>query len=346
MGAVRATQTWAATPRPARLLALAGYLLALLCYVRFVGLPKQTLVGFVWIWLATVAWNARAPWRAHVAFPRDWWPALVVLTLYVYSRGVADQLGFTTVHVREPIEVDRWIFGGTLPTVWLQRHLCGDPCVSTMSPQWYDVALTTVYYSFFFVPVLVASVLWLRNRPAWVDFMRRYLSLNLLGLVVYVTYPMAPPWMAVERGLVPAGVDRITSRGWYDLGETGVHQSVSTLTNQVAAMPSLHAAVALLAAAYGVGRLRSPWRWLLLLYPLAMGVALVYYAEHYVVDVLAGYAATGIVLVGWAVWERGRDPAAPSSTGRRARVRPVPVPVLPPPRAHPRDSQVPAPRTA
>jgi membrane-associated phospholipid phosphatase len=69
-------------------------------------------------------------------------------------------------------------------------------------------------------------------------------------------------------------------------------------------MPSLHAATALFVAVYGISRLRSQWRWLLLLYPFVMSFMLVYYAEHYVVDILAGFAATGLVLWGCAVWER------------------------------------------
>lgn len=311
-----------ATPRRVRVLSLTAYVVALAVWVAVIGLPKQTLSAFLWIWLAIIAWNIRAPWRNHLAFPRDWWPVLAVLTLYLYSRGVADELGFVTVHVTEPITADRKLFGGTLPTEYLQAQLCGVPCDHTSPPAWYDVVLTTVYYSFFFVPIVTASVLWVRNRASWVAFMRRYLTLYLLALAVYVVYPMAPPWMAARDGFVSADVDRIASRGWYDLGEVGVHQTLSAVTNQVAAMPSLHAAVALLVAVYGITRLRSWWRWLLLLYPLAMGFMLVYYAEHYVVDVLAGFVAVGLALWGSAAWERWRSSeraraADPDAAGAR-----------------------------
>jgi membrane-associated phospholipid phosphatase len=163
-----------------------------------------------------------------------------------------------------------------------------------------------VYYSFFFVPLIMAATLWVRNRTAWVAFMRRYLTLYLLALVVYVVYPMAPPWMASRDGVVSADIDRLASRGWYDLGEVGIHQTMSAVTNQVAAMPSLHAGVALLVALYAMSRSRSPWRWLLLLYPLAMGFLLVYYAEHYVVDIAAGFLVAGLTMWGCAVWERWR----------------------------------------
>jgi hypothetical protein len=37
-----------------------------------------------------------------------------------------------------------------------------------------------------------------------------------------------------------------------------------------------------------------------------MGFVLVYYAEHYVVDIVAGFGATGLVMGGCVVWERMR----------------------------------------
>jgi hypothetical protein len=294
------------TSRRMRTVSMLVYVVALTLWSLFIGLPKQTLTGFLWIWLATIAWNIKAPWRQHLAFPRDWWPALAVLTLYLYSRGMADELG-VPVHVTDPIDLDRMLFGGTLPTEYLQASLCGIPCERTMPPNWYDVVLTTVYYSFFFVPLVTASVLWVRDRNTWVAFMRRYLSLNLVALVVYVSYPVAPPWMAARDGYISGNIDRITSRGWYDAGEVGIHQTVSALSNQVAAMPSLHAAVALFLAVFGISLSRRAWRWLLLLYPLAMGFVLVYSAEHYVVDIVAGFTATGLVMWGCAAWERRRS---------------------------------------
>ena len=295
------------TPRSVRTASMLGYALVLASWIALIGLPKGALPVFGWIWLATIAWNIQAPWRAHLAFVRDWSIPLAVLTVYLYSRGLADELG-VSVHVSEPIEADRWLFGGTLPTEYLQAKLCGVPCQQTMSPRWYDVVLTTVYYSHFFVALTTATVLWLRDRGAWLKFMRRYLSLGILALVVYITYPMAPPWLAVHDGLITPDIARITGRGWFDLREGhSFHQKLAGVGNPVAAMPSLHAAIALFVAIYGITRLHRPWRWLLLLYPLAMSFMLVYYAEHYVVDIVAGFAVTGLVLWGCAVWERRRE---------------------------------------
>ncbi len=294
-------------PRAFRVVSMAAYAVGLSCWIAVMGLPRQALPAVAWIWLATIAWNIRSPARAHLDFPRDWSLPLLVLTGYLYSRGLADDLGFVSVHVTSPIEVDRWMFGGTLPTEWLQEKLCGSPCDRTSPPHWYDVLLTTVYYSHFVVALTIAGLLWVRDRTSWVRYMRRYLSLNILALLVYVTYPMAPPWLAVHDGQISEGVARITGRGWHELGAGTWHQKVSAVGNPVAAMPSLHAGIALFVAMYGISRLRGGWRWLLLLYPSTMSFMLVYYAEHYVVDILAGFAATGLVLWGCALWERYRE---------------------------------------
>ncbi len=124
---------------------------------------------------------------------------------------------------------------------------------------------------------------------------------------------MAPPWMASEEGYIQATLPRLTGRGWRDLGLGRFDLVLQGVGNPVAAMPSLHAGITFLVAMYGIWRLRTPLRFLLLLYPLAMSVTLVYYAEHYVVDVLAGGLLAAVVMVGCWLWERQR--------GRRDRPR-------------------------
>ena len=99
---------------------------------------------------------------------------------------------------------------------------------------------------------------------------------------------MAPPWMASEDGYLQSEVTRITGRGWRHIGLDRIDLILNGVGNPVAAMPSLHAGITFLIAMYAIWRLRTAWRWLLVLYPLAMSTALVYYAEHYVIDILAG----------------------------------------------------------
>jgi membrane-associated phospholipid phosphatase len=205
-----------------------------------------------------------------------------------------------------PIQVDTFLGAGELPSYRLQEAWCGSPCDPGGGPQWYDVLFTTVYTTHFLFALTLAMVLWLVHRVEWKRWMRRYIGANFAALVVYVLYPMAPPWMASEEGLLGGEVLRITHRGWADTELSRFHLVLTGVGNPVAAMPSLHAGVAFLLAIYGIQRLRSAWRWLLLAYPLAMSVALVYYGEHYVIDIVAGVVLAGFVLAAASWWDRIR----------------------------------------
>ncbi len=324
---VRETQAESEAVRPGLLprvdrLRVAGmvvFLAGLLAYMELRGLPRQGYQVVIILWTATVAWDVRRPMREHLTFLRDWWPPFAVLLVYLYSRGVSDDLGIFEVSFTWPIEADRWLFGGTLPTEYLQQHLCAVPCRQSLPPRWYDVALTTVYYSHFFAALAIGALLWKRNRDEWIYYMRRYLAIISLSVVCYILYPMAPPWMAARDGYLTDDVSRITGRGWFDLTAStrsttpaaGVEsetaqQQVANIGNQVAAMPSLHSALAIFIAWWVLTRFRSPWRWTVLLYPASMLFSLVYYAEHYVVDEIAGGLLVAVVMVGWAWWDRRR----------------------------------------
>lgn len=292
------------TTRRARVAAMITYALVLAAYSKLVGLPADLIQVTLWMWLGTIAWNVQAPWRAQLVFLRDWWPAVAVLQVYVYSRGITSHLGLP-VHITEPIDVDKWLGGGALPTQRLQDALCGDPCERAIPARWYDGGLTIVYYTHFIAAPLTALVLYLRSRLTWISFMRRYISLYFLGLLIYITYPMAPPWMASRDGYVDGNeIVRLTGRGWSIIGLEHFQQVLSRTGNQVAAMPSLHAATAALVALFAISRLHSRWRFLFLIYPVAMGFMLTYYGEHYVVDVVAGYICAAFIMWACANWER------------------------------------------
>ena len=293
---------------PWRWIAVGLYVGVLVVWLFRVGLPTDPIAIFGWLWLLTIAWNVEAPLHQHLYFVRDWWPALALLLGYMYSRGLADNLG-VPVHVTSAIRFDEWLFGGTLPTAALQDAWCGEPCTWSSHGAWYDTVFATTYYSHFVVGLSVAVALWLRSRDTWLPYMRRYIGLNLLGLACYIAYPLAPPWWASEHGFLSEPVERITSRGWDAVGLQSQRFDLGPdmlVGNPVAAMPSLHTAVATLVALYGITRLRHPARWLLLLYPAMMSVTLVYTGEHYVLDVLAGYVAAGVVMVSASAWERWR----------------------------------------
>jgi membrane-associated phospholipid phosphatase len=301
------------TRRKVRVLSMVVFAVALLTWSHVLGIPNDTVQVFLWLWVGTIAWNIEARPAYHLNFLKDWWLPVVGLIVYFYSRGLTDNLALP-VHFTMPIDFDTWVGRGEIPTERLQHALCGNPCDKTSDPRWYDLYFTTVYATHFLAGLTIAAVLWVRSRPEWVKWMRRYLVINFGALAIYIVYPMAPPWMASEEGYLHATIPRITARGWSDIGLGRIDLILHGVGNPVAAMPSLHAGITFLIAIYGIQRLRSPWRWLLVLYPLSMCTALIYNGEHYLIDVLAGGLLAAMVLVGCQLWENSRDRAVQAET--------------------------------
>jgi hypothetical protein len=279
---------------------------------------------------------------------RDWLPFALVLVAYDLSRGAATLIGRPTVWHWQ-VDMDRWMFFGTVPTVWLQERL------KLPYPPWWEIAISTVYMSFFILPYVVAAVLWLRDRDEWKAFVRLFVGLSLAALVVYVLLPAAPPWAAarctpadVDGGpsgptcmfrsarSVPDGgllgamqspqdgangwVERIIGRGW---GNLNLHSASALIdqgqasVNLVAAIPSLHAGLTAAVAAFLWTRVGRRWRPLLVTYVLVMAFALVYTAEHYVVDILLGWVLAAVVLTAINRYDsrRSRSPALAGGAG-------------------------------
>ena len=277
------------------------------------GLPRSRPQLFLVLGLALFAATAgnRRGWMRIV---RDWLPLFVILSVYDFVRGEAQFWG--TVHVVPQIDADRWLFGG-VPTVWLQHHL-----FTPGIPHWWDYGVFFVYLSHFFVALTVAAVLWKVNHALFRRFAALFVALTLLAFLTYAAFPAAPPWLASQtEHLAPTA--RIIDEMWTHVGlRSGAHtlSATSNLANPVAAMPSLHAAYPMLLLLF-FWRRAGRWRWLLALYPLAMGFTLVYAAEHYVVDILFGWLyAVAVYLVGsrvadWWAARRTRVPSTPVPIG-------------------------------
>lgn len=291
-----------------RAIGIAAWVAGFVLYSFALGLPTtDPVLAFLWLWALTYAWNSHYPLRRHLRFLRDWLPMILLLQVYNVSRGFADD-GFTP-HAAELIAFDAWMFGGNVPTVWLQAHLYDPNHV-----QWWDVLVSVVYFSHFVAALIVAVLLWLRDRPEWGRFIRRWFFLMFFGLLTYFLYPAAPPWWAAKYGMIEP-IARISTRGWDLIGLHGagnmLNQAQIGLSNPVAAMPSLHTAFALLVVAFFFPKVRKRWIPVLVLYPLAMTFTLVYSGEHWIIDVLVGWIYVGITfaVVGYAEkwWARRKE---------------------------------------
>ena len=108
--------------RRRRIIGMVVWALAFAVGTYFIGVPtSDPLIAFGWLWLATIAWRSDLPWKQHLLFLRDWLPIALLLVVYNVSRGYADDL--FAPHVTAMIDADKAMFGGHVPTVWLQQHL-------------------------------------------------------------------------------------------------------------------------------------------------------------------------------------------------------------------------------
>lgn len=173
--------------------------------------------------------------------------------------------------------------------------------------------LANTYYAAVHFPATAAFLIWLYlRRPAHYVWVRRTLAaLTAAALVLHLTYPLAPPRLLTVTGLVDTA--RVYGPSVYGTPDT------DQLSNQFAAMPSLHFGWALMVAVGLIVVSRARWRWLWLLHPLVTLLVIVGTANHFWLDALAAAALLGLAL---AVIRRPR----PTPTGGgRIRARHLPA---------------------
>ena len=234
--------------------ALALYFVGFVVWSYNYGIPVQRELVVAWVCGALgCACLGRHP-REMLWLIIDWLPMVVVLGAYDITRGAADKLGIG-VHFHPMIDFDKAVFFGQTPTEWLQHHLY-DPHVLSA----WNVAFTLIYTSYFITPFALAGWLWARDRPAYLRFIKRLVTLSIAGVITYLLFPAAPPWLAANEGLLHE-VTRTTSEGWkiIGVGTSILFSEGQASVNLVAAVPSLHAAFTMLVALALWPRVRRRW---------------------------------------------------------------------------------------
>lgn len=166
---------------------------------------------------------------------------------------------------------------------------------------WFIELWNLFYGTFHFVVTIVALVLLFRRFPDRYPRWRNTLAFTTaLALIGFATYPLLPP------RLLPASygyVDTLRAYGSLWSFESG---AMNKLSNQYAAMPSLHFAWAVWSSLVLVSVLRRRWsRALAGLYPAATLFAIVVTANHYILDAVAGAVALAVGgVVGFALAAR------------------------------------------
>ena len=203
------------------------------------------------------------------------------------------------VRIDYPIDVDRVLGLGELPTVRLQRRLArrieadGERQWRTM-----DKVLVWAHWSWFMVPHGSLAYILVRHPKRFPRAAVLTYAVFDIGAMVYWVLPTAPPRYATSVAGRQAGHPAVR-RMMVEYGESfwkdGWGPLYSVLGgNPLAAMPSLHFATSVMAALLlaEIGPLPGA---LGATYAATLGFALVYLGEHYVADLIAGAALTAAV---------------------------------------------------
>lgn len=272
------------------LVGLACYALLVVSLMAKGGLPVTPDVAAVALGLVGVLLVSG---RRHVA---SWLPLIVLLLAYEMMRGLADDAGFP-LHMEDLILAERLLAMGHLPTQVLQDTLFVSSGIDPAA-----LVATGVYMLHFLIPIGTGLVLWVWRRGYFHDYMAALILLSFAAFVTHLLLPAAPPWYAAARGLLdgadglpaivylkPATFDSVAAV--FGLEGNALYTSIfyGLGPNDVAAWPSLHAAYPMLSFLF-LRRAFGRVGWLAFGYTLVVAVSVVFTADHWVHDTIAGMA--------------------------------------------------------
>jgi membrane-associated phospholipid phosphatase len=152
------------------------------------------------------------------------------------------------------------------------------------------IACNYFYGSLHFVLTAGILVFLYRKFPDEYPLWRNTLAIaTALALVGFTFFPLMPPRLLPDHFGFVDTLDRYPTPWTFKSG------AVNKVSNQFAAMPSVHCTWALWCALVLVSRLRRRWlKVLAVLYPVATMVTIVLTGNHFFLDIVGGFAALGL----------------------------------------------------
>jgi membrane-associated phospholipid phosphatase len=230
---------------------------------------------------AAVATGRRFLPRGYLDFARQLLIWFGFLLAYQIARGVAD---------RDPARA----FANGWKVIDIEERLAGLGELTlqgwTQSSRFLETLVSWTYWNSEFT-VIGLALLWvyLRRNEAFTRFRNTILLANVLGLIGYILLPTAPPRMFPAIGFG----DTLAQIGGLNHG-SGL---IELASNPYAAMPSLHAADALIAGVVLASVCRNWWaKAIWAIWPLWVWFAVMATGNHFWLDVLAGIVLAALAL--------------------------------------------------
>lgn len=259
----------------ARAIGLAGTLIYAALFVRSPSFPTPDKL-FVFLLFMFMAFGQAWQMFKHL------FPFVSVILVYESFRSVADSLNTRVDYWLAP-RIDNFLFGN-LPTVYLQDALWQG------RTSWYDYFLYIPYLFHFIIPIGLAILIWKTRESQYWRVVNTYLVVAFGAFLIYFLFPAAPPWLAAQNDYIQP-LTRISSEVWAGLGLRDFPSFYNNISpNPVAAVPSLHAAWAVLLCIFIYKLYGRRWAALAAVYPALIFFGTVYQGEHYFFDIIAGAA--------------------------------------------------------
>jgi PAP2 superfamily len=233
----------------------------------------------------TVSEDAPAATSSPARRPR-WWGELLVIAWLAWLYDMVTNLAplrekLALVHAREILSFEQSLH--IAPELALNRWLVAHHALATILSYYYDNA-------HFIVTLGLLGWLWWKRADVYRPLRSTLVMINVIGLIVFWRYPVAPPRMLVADGFTDVVASSHTLGSWH----TG---SLAADANQLAAMPSLHIAWAVWCT-FALWQISSR-RWvraLALVYPCVTAFAVLATGNHYVLDLVGGLLTFALAL--------------------------------------------------
>lgn len=237
-----------------------------------------------------------------------WWREVAyILVFYAVYTAVRNTQGSATVsaqhafdNAKEIIRIEQWL--GLFFEEGMQDFF--------LPAEWFLSFWNVFYGTAHFVVTVAALVLMFRTMPQRYPLWRNTLACTTaLALIGFATFPLMPPrLLPTTYGFV----DTLKTIGGLWSFDSGAMQKVS---NQYAAMPSLHFAWATWSTIVLYPAMRRRWsKGLALAYPALTLFAIVVTGNHYWIDAVAGAMVLGVGFAAGraitAFWSRSEDRVA------------------------------------
>jgi len=222
---------------------------------------------------------------------------IVYWILFDYMKAIPNYT-VSHVHLADLYHFEKHLFG----IKYSGRLLTPNEYWRLNSTTVLDIIGGIFYLCWIPVPLGFGAFLFFKNRGQFLRFAMTFFLVNLLGFVVYYSFPAAPPWYIQEHGFIfdphtpgsTGGLARFDN--YFHINLFGsIYEKGS---NVFAAMPSLHSAYPIIVLYYGLKNRLGAVNIILATVMVGIWLTAIYTSHHYVLDVVAGIicAITGIAL--------------------------------------------------